>query len=226
MSLAIDRKGIIDAVAEGVGVTNPAVPAAIKEWSIPMDQLGEGAKWYRHDPAEAKKMLAAAGYPNGFPATICFATYGSTVLVDSMQLVMKNLKDVGINAALDTKEYGAYVSTCFYGNFPSMAYGPQTPFLEPDTFLYGYYYPEQPRNQSHINDPVAADMLVRQRRTADPAKRREVIYEIQRYLAKQQYYVATNSGVYVAVWDAALKNYGPNLGYDYGGRLVAAWLDR
>jgi hypothetical protein len=22
------------------------------------------------------------------------------------------------------------------------------------------------------------------------------------------------------------KNYGPNLGFDYGGRLVAAWLDR
>ena len=29
-----------------------------------------------------------------------------------------------------------------------------------------------------------------------------------------------------AVWDGALKNYGPNLGYDYGGRLMAAWLDR
>jgi hypothetical protein len=28
------------------------------------------------------------------------------------------------------------------------------------------------------------------------------------------------------VWDGALKNYGPNLGYDDGGRLVAAWLDR
>ena len=226
MSLAIDRKGIIDAVAEGVGATNPAVPAALKEWSIPIDQLGEGAKWFRYDPAEAKKLLAAAGYPNGFPATICFTTYGSTVLIDSMQIVQKNLKDVGIDGKIDQKEYGAYISTCFYGNFPSLTYGPQTPFLEPDTFLFGQYHPEQPRNQSHINDPVVSDMLVRQRRTADPAKRREVIYEIQRYLAKQHYYIATDSGVYVAVWDTALKNYGPNLGYDYGGRLLAAWLDR
>jgi peptide/nickel transport system substrate-binding protein len=30
----------------------------------------------------------------------------------------------------------------------------------------------------------------------------------------------------VKFWDGALKNYGPNLGYDYGGRLTAAWLDR
>jgi len=32
--------------------------------------------------------------------------------------------------------------------------------------------------------------------------------------------------IYVAAWDGALKNYGPNLGYDYDGRLLQAWLDR
>jgi len=33
-------------------------------------------------------------------------------------------------------------------------------------------------------------------------------------------------GVYIGMWDAAVKNYVPNLGYDWGGRLLAAWLDR
>jgi ABC-type transport system substrate-binding protein len=60
-------------------------------------------------PAEAKRLLAAAGYPNGFPATMCFTTYGSTVLVDLSQLILKHLKDVGIDARLDQKEYGAYI---------------------------------------------------------------------------------------------------------------------
>jgi peptide/nickel transport system substrate-binding protein len=226
MSLAIDRQGILDATAEGVGVFNPAVPAALKDWSIPMTQLGEGAKYFKYDPAEAKRLLAAAGYPQGFQGTMCFTTYGSTILVDAVQIVLKNLKDVGIDAKLDQKEYGAYIASCFNGNFPSMTYGPQTPFLDPDNFLYAQYYPGEPKNQSHINDPVVADMLVRQLRTFDVAKRREIIYEIQRYLAKQQYYVQTPSQVYVAVWEGALKNYGPNLGYDYGGRLMAAWLDR
>ena len=226
ISYAIDRQGILDATAEGVGIFNPAVPAALKEWALPINQLGEGAKYFKYDPAEAKKLLAAAGYPNGFTGNVCFTTYGSTVLIDAMQIVLKNLKDVGITAALDQKEYGAYITTCFYGNFPSMTYGPQTPFLEPDSFLYNQYYPEESRNQSHINDPVLADMLVRQRRTQDVPKRREQIFDIQRYLAKQQYYVTTPSGIYVGVWDGALQNYGPNVGYDYGGRLVAAWLNR
>jgi peptide/nickel transport system substrate-binding protein len=226
MSLAIDRQSIIDSTYDGAGVVNPPVPTALRDWTIPMKDLGEGAKYYRYDPAEAKKLLASAGYPNGFPGSICFTTYGSAVLIDQSQIVLKNLKDVGIDAKLDQKEYGAYISTCFYGKFDSMTFGPQTPFLEPDNFLFGQYYPGELKNQSHINDPVVADLLVRQRRTVDLAKRREVIFDIQRHLAKQQYYVQLPSIVYVAVWENALKNYGPNLGYDYGGRLMAAWLDR
>jgi peptide/nickel transport system substrate-binding protein len=226
ISMAMDRKGIIDAVAEGVGVLNPAVPAALKEWSIPAAQLGEGAQYFKHDPAAARKLLAEAGHPNGFQVTIDFTTYGSQVLVDTCQLVLKNLKDVGIDAKLNTKEYGAYISSTFYGKYESMAFGPQTPFLEPDNFLYGQYYPGEIKNHGHINDPVLADLLVRQRRTMDPAKRREIIHEAQRHIAKQQWYVQLWSGVYVGVWDGALMNYGPNLGYDYGGRLMVAWLDR
>ena len=226
MSLAINRQAIIDATYEGNGAFNPPVPAALKEWSVPIDQIGEGARYYKPDLAAARKLMAEAGHPNGFQTTMDFTTYGSPVLVDQMQLVLKDLKSIGIEVKLNTKEYGAYIATTFYGKYDSMAFGPQTPFLEPDNFLYGQYYPGEIKNHGHINDPVVADMLIRQRRTPDPAKRREQIFEIQRYLAKQQYYVQIGSQIYNAVWNQALKNYGPNLGYDYGGRLVAAWLDR
>jgi len=226
MSLAINRQAIIDATYEGNGAFNPPVPAALKEWSIPIDQLGEGARYYKPDLAAARKLMAEAGHPSGFAATMDFTTYGSNVLVDQMQLILKDLKSIGIEVKLNTKEYGAYIATTFYGKYDSMAFGPQTPFLEPDNFLYGQYYPGEIKNHGHINDPVVADMLIRQRRTPDPAKRREQIFEIQRYLAKQQYYVQIGSQIYNAVWNQALKNYGPNLGYDYGGRLMAAWLDR
>ena len=226
MSLAINRQAYIEATFEGVGSYNPPVPAALKDWAIPFDQLGEGGQWYKHNPVAAKKLLAEAGHPNGFSATLDFTTYGSTVLVDQMQLILKDLKAVGIDAKLNQKEYGAYISTTFFGKYDSLAFGPQTPFLDPDNFLYGQYYPGETKNHGIINDPVVADMLVRQRRTVDVAKRREVIYDIQKYLAKQQYYVQMPSAVYLFVWDGALKNFGPNLGYDQGGRLTAAWLDR
>jgi peptide/nickel transport system substrate-binding protein len=226
LSLAVDRQGIIDAVLEGVGIVNPAVPAAFKDWAVPIDQLGEGARYFKHNPAEAKRLLAAAGYPNGFSASLCFNSYGSTALVDTAQLILRHLKDVGIEAKLDQREYGAFIASCYFGKFDSMTYGPQTPFLDPDNFIYGMHYPEELKNQSHVNDPIVTDLLVRQRRTADVAKRRELLAELQRHIAKQQYYIQLASAVTIAVWEGALKNYGPNLGYDYGGRLAAAWLDR
>jgi len=226
ISMAIDRQGVLDATAEGVGVLNPAIPAAFKEWSVPIDQLGDGARYLKYDPAEARRLLAAAGYPNGFPASLCFTTYGSQVFVDTAQLILKYLKDVGIDTRLDQREYGAFIASCYFGKFDSMTYGPQTPFVDPDNYVYGVYYPEELKNQSHVNDPVVTDLLVRQRHTVDPARRREVLGELQRHLARQQYYVQLASVVNIAVWDGVLKNYGPNLGYDLGGRLTAAWLDR
>ena len=226
MSLAIDRQGVIDAVFEGVGMLNPAVPAALKDWSLPVSQLGDGARYFKRDLVEAKRLLAAAGYPNGFSASLCYNSYGSTTISDIAELIAKSLKDVGIEAKLDVKEYGAFIASCYLGKFDSLTYGPQTPFLDPDNFLSATHLPGESKNQSHVDDPVLTDLLVRQRRTLDVAKRRELLHEIQRYLAKQQYYVQLPSAVNIGVWDGALKNYGPNLGYDYGGRLVAAWLDR
>ena len=55
-----------------------------------------------------------------------------------------------------------------------------------------------------VNDPPLTDMLLRQRRVQDHAKRRELIFEIQRYLAKMVYRAEAYSVVVPAVWDPAL----------------------
>jgi peptide/nickel transport system substrate-binding protein len=226
MSHALNRQGLIEAVMEGGGIANGAVPAALKEWALPVDQLGEGSRYYKSDPVEARRLLAEAGYPRGFSTVMDFHTFGSTLLVDAMQLVVKDFKDVGIEVKLNQKEYGAFISSTAVGNYEGIYFGPATPFLDPDSYLYTNYYPGHPRNIARINDPALTEMLVRQRRLREPARRRAVIHDIQRLIAGQQYLIEAYSVVLIFAWDGALKNYGPNLGYDYGGRLLSAWLDR
>jgi hypothetical protein len=40
------------------------------------------------------------------------------------------------------------------------------------------------------------------------------------------YYLYGFSGRVVSAWESYVRNFGPNLGNDYGGRLTEAWLDR
>ena len=97
---------------------------------------------------------------------------------------------------------------------------------EPDAPLYRSYAADSTWNAAHLNDPKLTAMLKAQRRTQDLEARRKIIFDIQRYAAEQQYYVYTNANVVTASWAPYVKNYGPNITFDYGSRAAALWLDR
>jgi ABC-type transport system substrate-binding protein len=92
--------------------------------------------------------------------------------------------------------------------------------------LYGLYAPDQPRNSSHVNDPKLTAMLKAQRRTKDLEARKQLVFDIQRYAAEQQYYVSLISVMITGSWQPYVQNYAPNLTFDYGGRAAALWRDR
>jgi len=213
--------------SQGHGVPNPAMPAAFREWSIPIDQLpAEGRRLFEFDPREARRLLAEVGYPNGFKTTVeTTAGYGPDYM-DAVEVQLQSWKKAGIEAELKMKEYGAFISTALFGKFDKMAAGLFGIWADPDSYLYRYFMAGQPLNASGVNDPRLADMIRLQRRTFNVAKRREIIYEIQRYVAQQAYALYGPSVSAVAAWEPYVRNSGPNIGHDYGGRLMVAWLDR
>ncbi len=225
ISHAIDRQGIIEAVWIR-GTPSSGVAPGLVEWSLPIDQLGEGAKYYRYDPKEAKRLLAEAGFSKGLKTTLIATSGYGRDLLDAAQMVLRDLKAVGIEAELKLQEYGAYQATTGQGRFEGMAIGPYGVGLEPDSVLYGPYTPDYPRNRGHVNDPKLAAMVKEQRRLKDPEARKQLIFEIQRYAAEQQYYVYLSSQVITSSWQPYMKNFSQNLTFDYGSRLAVTWLDR
>jgi peptide/nickel transport system substrate-binding protein len=225
ISQAIDRQAIIDGVYLR-GEPSPAVPRGLAEWSLPIEQLGEGAKYYRYDPREARRLLAEAGYPKGFITQLSATGGYGHDLLDAVQLVLRDLKEVGIEAELKLQEYGAYMATTGQGKFEGMMMGPYAIGWEPDSALYGPYVPDQPRNRSHVNDPKLTAMAQEQRRVKDLEARKQLIFDMQRYAAEQQYYVYLFSPMVTGSWQPYVKNYAPNLTFDYGSRIAALWLDR
>jgi peptide/nickel transport system substrate-binding protein len=225
ISHAIDRQGLIEAVW-GRGEPTAAVGRGLVEWALPVDQLGAGAKYYQYDPKEARRLLADAGFPKGFKTQLTVSGGFGRDLVDDAQLVQRYLKDVGIDTELKIQEHGAYMATTTQGKFEGLVRGPFGIAWEPDAPLYRSYAADSSWNAAHLNDPKITAMLKEQRRTKDLEARRKIIHDIQRYAAEQQYYVYTNVVMITASWAPYVKNYGPNIPFDYGSRIAALWLER
>ena len=225
VSHAIDRQAVIDAVYLK-GEPSPGISRGLPEWSPRIDQLGPGAKYYRYDPREARRLLAEAGFPQGLKTQMnVTGGYGSDAM-DSFQVVLRHLKESGIDAELKVQEYGAYISTTFLGKYEGLAMGPFSIAWEPHTTLYGMYMPEQGRNSSHVSDPRIIAMLREQMRTRDVEARRRIIFDVHQYAAEQQYYVYLYAAGLTGSWHPSVKNYAPNSSFDYGNRSAALWLDR
>jgi peptide/nickel transport system substrate-binding protein len=227
ISQALDRQAIIEA-AWIRGEPTPAISRGLSEWSPRIDELGAGARYYQYDPKEARRLLTEAGFPKGFK-TQMYTTGGTgagPTMIDAAQLAQRYLKEVGIEAELKIQEFGAYVATTFVGKFEGMAFSPISNSWEPDSVLYGLYAPDQARNSGHVNDPTITAMLKAQRRTKDREARKQLIFDIQRYIAEQQYYVYLYCVGITGSWYPYVKNYAPNTQWDFGGRAAALWLER
>ena len=213
ISHAIDRQGIIEAVWVR-GEPTPAVARGLAEWSLPIDQLGAGAKYYQYDPKEARRLLAEAGFPKGFKTQLTVSSGFGRDLVDAAQLVQRYLKDVGIEAELKIQEYGAYMATTFAGQVRGP--GAWAPSALPGNRIAALYRAVCRRltraTAGHVNDPTLTAMLKEQRRTKDLEARKKLIFDIQRYAAEQQYYVYTErASMITGSWQPYVKNYGPNI---------------
>ncbi len=229
MAIATNWRDLVaaNAWAHGYGVQNPAIPAAFPEWSIPLAELPpDGRKLYEYSIAEAKRLLAEAGHPHGFTTPVdTTAGYGSDYM-DGVQAMLANWKAAGIETDLQLKEYGAFLATTITGKFEKVALGLFGGWTDPDSYLYRLYMPGQPSNVGGVDDPKLTAWIRLQRRTFDVRKRRQILFDIQRYLSERAYYLYGPSFQVVVAWVPAVKNFAPNFGHDYGGRLMAAWLDR
>jgi peptide/nickel transport system substrate-binding protein len=215
-----------NAWSQGQGVPNPAIPAALKEWSIPIDQLpSEGRKLYEPDPAAARRVLAEAGLAKGFKTPLETTPGYGPDYMDAVQVAVKNWKDVGVETDLKLKEYGAFISTTIYGKFDRLAIGLRGGFNDVDSY-FRPLIPGEPLNAGGVNDLKLNEMIKLQRRTFDVAKRREIVYDIQRHVSQHAYYLFGASVNCVGAWAPYVKNFGPNIGHDIGGRLMVAWLER
>jgi peptide/nickel transport system substrate-binding protein len=229
LSLALNRPAWLEALHFGEGcIDNGPVPCALEPWRLEAKDLDPAQAKYLigFDREEAKRLLAEAGYPQGFTTPMHHYPGYLPPWPSSYELAVDELSKVGIKVELRPQEYGDYISTTYLGKFDKLAMGPITPFLEVDDWLYGVFYPGQPNNRSHVDDPVLNDMLIGQRRELDPEKRKRLVHDIQRYVVDKAYYVYVPIGLNYYTHQAHFKGSAPKIGFTMVHRLITAWMEK
>lgn len=215
MSLVIDRKQIIDTVLFGQGEVAGPIPPVFKKFALPVD--------YKIDISKAKRLMAEAGYANGFETTI-LAPHQYPDFVAYAQIIKENLKKIDIDAKINVVEWGVFLKEWKAGNYDTAAlasgYKP-----DPDSFTYEYWHSKSPRNRTKFFTGELDQIVEEQREAVNLEKRKELLYEIQRKLL---YDYCPNiylySGYGVEVFRDYVKGYKPSCQTRY--YLCETWLDK
>jgi peptide/nickel transport system substrate-binding protein len=230
VSLAIDRSAWRESIHYGEGCLDAGpVPCAMTEWKLPPEKLPAAVRKYvdGYDPAEAKRLLAEAGFPRGFTTPLFHWPGFAPPWRSYYDLAADNLAQVGITAQLRPEEYGKFSTTTALGQFEKMAIGPfGAGETEVDAFLYENFLTGSPRNRSRVADTQLDRMLVAQRRELNLARRREIVHDIQRYLADKAYYIWLPMWPRYIAHPAYVRDLKHIGGYSLGTRLMYVWLDR
>ena len=204
-SMLMDRELFIDTVYnvsnyqnEGLSVgTRVQSHIACGEEAFYLDpngkEIGEGGKNFQHNPAEAKKLLSAAGYPNGIEADFTYFTtgqYGSQwpryhdiwkgmLETDGMFKLRTNIVDY------QTVWLPKYLYST--AQFDGITLSLTTLFPDVDGYLFAMEHSKGQYNQRPTVDAKMEKLIEDQRREFDPNRRADLIKEYQRYAATKMY---------------------------------------
>jgi ABC-type transport system substrate-binding protein len=133
IAIGIDRQAIVDKFyPKGSTVADYFTPCAIPGGC-------EGDKWPAYNPEEAKKMLADAGFANGFDVKLAYRDVVRSYLPSPGKVaeeLQAQLKELGINATIDVQESGTFLDNASKGNLEMFLLGwgadypDQTDFLD------------------------------------------------------------------------------------------------
>jgi peptide/nickel transport system substrate-binding protein len=176
--------------ALSIAINRDAIDARIMEKrAVPAGQLladnfsgtSRKLKPPRYDPEGAKKLLAEAGYPNGFALTI-FGTNNRYINDDKIaQAIAQFYSRIGLEAKVETMPSSVYFTRATKGEYGYMLLGWGTESMEQGSSLRSLLATKDPAkgmgttNRAHYSNPEMDKVLAEALETMDDKKRDALI---------------------------------------------------
>ena len=182
--LAVDRHELVTKALEGAGVPCAILdPKLVGDFALPLDEVNKlpGCRQPKdQDLAEAKK-LVEKHFPNGVDIEVVTRQVGN--YVDRAQLVLAQLRKVGIRGTLKTYESAAGYAVYGKGDFQMIAAQDRSmDGVDPGDIFHVVYSTEAGSNYSQWSDKKADELVSRAVRETNRDRRKQHYWELQRHI--------------------------------------------
>lgn len=201
MSLATDRKAILDAAGGGLGVISGVLPPSMADYWVPPEELAN----YKYDPEKAKALVKDYGKPLDIDIITIAAnklmTITAELLADQWKQVGMTTRVVGqdvnvwVDARIKTFDYTVSTNLDFAGS-------------DPDDILFDSFHSKGAYSDwGGFTDPELDKLIDAGRRSTDMNQRATAYKSLQKLIDEKCYVLTTFAPLHVDITQTRVKNY-------------------
>jgi peptide/nickel transport system substrate-binding protein len=213
LNMATDKKDILDNLFQGAGylLGYPfSNSPAHKEYYTPLEQQPQAVQdLFKYDPVKAKKLLADAGYPNGFKTQIlCQGTvFRGVVGPDFLSIIKEQWSKVGVDVEIKPVESTVFQSMRRGRTFDQMIFDDGKGYGWP--YQFNMFRLESFDDVAQWETPKARDYYNKIQAVLfkNPTEMNRLLKEFGPYVLEQAPGVWLPAADYYTLWQPWVKNY-------------------
>jgi peptide/nickel transport system substrate-binding protein len=217
MQMAIDLPAIAKSFYHGLVEPYPSTVTSrryMKGWGFPYEEWPQDLKnEYEYNPAVAKKLLADAGYPNGFKTNVVADVAGD---LDLLQIVKSYLGDIGIDIEIRLMESTACTTFVEDRKHDQLVYRPYGPFGHTYTPLMAIGRLQTNNNFLMVSDPIIDASYPKAMATTNEDELKQILRVVNERVARQHFAISLLQPMEYSLCQPWLKG--------YHGQIHSIWM--
>ncbi|WP_237248775.1 ABC transporter substrate-binding protein [Spelaeicoccus albus] len=202
VAYAVNRKNSVAAAFQGHG--KPLDGVVIPKSDPAYDP--QYANLWSHDPAKAKKLLAQAGYPNGFKATL-LTTSQYQFLEDLGLSVQSDLKAIGIDVKMDSPDWATRTKKGNSGDYDLAVSGGAGRITDPSYLMGHVSGPANYNNSYGYDNPKLNAALLAGLRASTPTEKKAAYGKAQQIIKTDVPFASLNTRSQAFAYSSKVKGF-------------------